>query len=141
MMKAEFLRISCLSLMLATLPCGAAEAQLAIKAHAQEFPLSSVKLLDGPFKQATEVDRAFLLCMEPDRLLAGFRVQAGLPKKAAPYGGWEAINPTNRYSMVGHSLGHYLSALVRMANATGDAECRRRAEYIVNEFAECQNAP
>jgi uncharacterized protein len=118
----------------------AAEVVPVVKAQAEEFPLSAVKLLDGPFRQAMEVDRAFLLQIEPDRLLAGFRVQAGLPKKAEPYRGWEAINPTNRYTMAGHSLGHYLSALSLMAATTGDAECRRRADYIVAELAECQKA-
>src|SRR5262245_24090918 len=76
----------------------AAEMSPAVKSQAQEFPLSAVKLLDGPFRQAMEVDRAFLLRIDPDRLLAGFRVQAGLPKKAEPYRGWEEINPTNRYT-------------------------------------------
>jgi DUF1680 family protein len=117
----------------------AAEVRPAVKAQAQDFPLSAVKLLDGSFRQAMDVDRAFLLRIEPDRLLAGFRTQAGLPKKAEPYRGWEAINPTNRYTMAGHSLGHYLSAMAMLAS-TGDAECRHRAEYIVAELAECQKA-
>jgi uncharacterized protein len=139
MMKAEFFSYVSLVL-LAVLPARAAEVQSAVRAQAQEFPLTAVKLLAGPFQQATEVDRAFLLRIDTDRLLAGFRTQAGLPKKADPYGGWEEINPTNRFTMAGHSLGHYLSALVMMADTTGDAECRRRAEYIVNELAECQRA-
>ena len=118
----------------------AAERPPTVKPQAQDFPLSSVKLLDGPFLHAMEVDKTFLLSIDPDKLLAGFRTQAGLPKKTEPYRGWEAINPTNRYTMAGHSLGHYLSALVLMASSTGDAECRRRADYIVSELAECQKA-
>ena len=50
-----------------------------------------MKLLDGPFRRAMETDKAYLLRLEPDRLLAGFRREAGLPKKADPYGGWETI--------------------------------------------------
>lgn len=135
------MRIAYVSLvLLAGLPSGAAEVRPVVNAQAQEFPLTAVKLLDGPFRQAMEVDRTFLLRIEPDRLLAGFRTQAGLPQKAEPYSGWEEINPTNRFTMAGHSLGHYLSALAMMANSTGDAECRRRAEYIVSELAECQKA-
>lgn len=57
--------------------------------RAKEFPLSAVTLLDGPFKHAMEIDRAYLLRLDPDRFLAGFRREAGLPKKAEPYGGWE----------------------------------------------------
>jgi uncharacterized protein len=122
--------------------CLATEVQPAVKPQAQEFPLAAVKLLDGPFKQAMEVDKAFLLRVEPDRLLAGFRMQAGLPKKTEPYvsRGWETIDPNSRFTMAGHSLGHYLSALAMMVSSTGDAECRRRADYIVSELDACQKA-
>src|SRR6516162_5327438 len=110
-------------ILLAVVRCGAAEVQPAIKPQAQEFSLSAVKLLDGPFRQAMEVDRVFLLRIDPDRLLAGFRAQAGLPKKAEPYGGWEEIKPADRFTMAGHSLGHYLSALAMRppARATPNA--------------------
>jgi hypothetical protein len=87
-----------------------------------------------------EVDKAYLLRLEPDRLLAGFRREAGLPKKAEPYGGWETIPDEGRYSLAGQALGHYLSALSLMASATGDAECRRRVGYIVEELRTCQQA-
>ena len=54
------------------------------------FPLTDVRLLDGPFKQAMQLDAQYLLSLEPDRLLHNFRVTAGLPSSAAPLGGWEA---------------------------------------------------
>ncbi len=50
--------------------------------QAREFPLSAVELLESPFREAMETDKAYLLRLEPDRLLAGFRREAGLPKKA-----------------------------------------------------------
>jgi uncharacterized protein len=118
----------------------AAEIQPAVKLRAEEFPLSAVKLLEGPFRQAMEVDRAYLLRLEPDRLLAGFRREAGLPKKADPYGGWETIPVQGRWSLAGEALGHYLSALSLMAAASGDAECARRVTTIVDELAACQKA-
>src|SRR4029079_8719677 len=104
----------------------------AVRPQAEEFPLSAVKLLDGPFKHATEIDKKFLLNIEPDRLLACFRSEAGLPKKADPYpfNEWEGFRPGQRYTMAGHILGHYLSALVMVTSSTGDAECRRRVDYI-----------
>jgi DUF1680 family protein len=111
-----------------------------VSAAATEFPLSAVRLLDGPFRKAQETDRAFLLRIDPDRLLAGFRREAGLPGKAEPYGGWETIPEEGRYSLAGQGLGHYLSALCMMAASTGDAECARRARYIVSELAACQKA-
>ena len=51
----------------------AAVVRSAVSLRARGFPLSSVKLLDGPFRQAMETDKAYLLRLEPDRLLAGFR--------------------------------------------------------------------
>ena len=35
-------------------------------------PLSSVRLLDGPFADAVKANRAYLLALEPDRLLAPY---------------------------------------------------------------------
>ena len=121
-------------------PVAATEPRPAVALQAQEFPLSAVKLLDGPFRRAMELDKAYLLRLEPDRLLAGFRREAGLPKKAEPYGGWETIPDKGRYSLAGQALGHYLSALSLMASATGDDECRRRVGYIVDELSACQQA-
>ncbi len=114
--------------------------QGAVTLRAQEFPLAAVQLLEGPFRHAMATDKAYLLRLEPDRLLAGFRREAGLPKKAEPYGGWETIPDKGRYSLAGQALGHYLSALSLMASATGDAECRRRVGYIVTELNACQQA-
>ncbi|WP_188504359.1 glycoside hydrolase family 127 protein [Parapedobacter pyrenivorans] len=98
------------------------------------FPLTAVKLLDGPFKHATELNEKILLAYEPDRFLARFRQNAGLEPKAESYGGWEA------QSLAGHSLGHYLSACALMYNGTGNKEFKTRADYIVDELALCQEA-
>ncbi|WP_257666387.1 glycoside hydrolase family 127 protein [Parapedobacter tibetensis] len=98
------------------------------------FPLTAVKLLDGPFKDATELNERILLAYEPDRFLARFRKNAGLEPKAEHYGGWEA------QSLAGHSLGHYLSACALMYLSTGNEEFRIRANYIVDELALCQEA-
>lgn len=107
----------------------------AVPLAAEPFPLDRVRLLDGPFLEAQQLNARFLLeVVEPDRLLAGFRAQAGLPKKAERYGGWEArgIN--------GHSLGHYLSALATLYSSTGDARALERLRYVVSELAACQAA-
>lgn len=103
--------------------------------QAEPFPLDRVRLLDGPFKERENANARYLLeIVEPDRLLAGFRAQAGLPEKAKRYGGWEArgIN--------GHSLGHYLSAVSALYATTGDARARERIDYVVTELAACQAA-
>ncbi|MBV9124155.1 MAG: glycoside hydrolase family 127 protein, partial [Planctomycetes bacterium] len=69
-------------------------------------------------------------------LLHSFRVTAGLPSSALPYGGWEAPNCELR----GHCLGHYLSACSLMYAATGDRRLKDRADTIVAELARCQEA-
>src|SRR5690348_3196878 len=43
------------------------------------FPLTNVRLLDGPFKHAMQLDENYLLSLDVDRLLHNFRVNAGLP--------------------------------------------------------------
>ena len=102
--------------------------------RAELFPLGSVRLLDGPFQIAQQTDHDYLLALEPDRFLAWFRKEAGLPPKAAVYPGWESRG------VAGQSLGHYLSALATMWQATGDDRLRARADYIVDELAACQDA-
>src|SRR6187431_2883754 len=76
----------------------------AVAAKAFAVPVDKVVLLDGPFKKAMEADAAYLLTIEPDRLLADFRNHAGLKAKAERYGGWESSG------LAGHTLGHYISA-------------------------------
>ncbi len=98
------------------------------------FSLSDVELLEGPFKHATELNIKSLLNYDPDRLLARFRVEAGLKKKAEPYGGWEAE------SLAGHSLGHHLSACALMYQTTGNELFKERANYIVDELSKVQVA-
>lgn len=98
------------------------------------FSLEDVKLLDGPFLHAEELNRNSLLNYEPDKLLAKFRIEAGLKPKAEHYGGWEDN------TIAGHSLGHYLTAICLMYKSTGDEEFLKRINYIVDELFECQKA-
>jgi len=98
------------------------------------FDLKDVRLLDGPFKHAQDLSGKSLMNYEPDRLLANFRTRAGLEPKARPYGGWESM------ALMGHSLGHYLSALSLMYASTGEEKYKNRVNYIVNELEEIQKA-
>lgn len=101
---------------------------------AKPFSLHDVRLLDGPFKQGQDTAAEYLLQLEPDRLLAGFRKEAGLEPKAESYKGWEARG------IAGHSLGHYLSACALAWASTGDERFLERTKYIVSELAACQDA-
>jgi DUF1680 family protein len=100
----------------------------------QPFSPGEVRLLDGPFRHAMEMDSAYMLSLEPDRLLSWFRKDAGLTPKAPVYGGWESLG------LAGHTLGHYLSACSRMYLDTGDKRVLERVNYIVNQLDSCQMA-
>lgn len=107
--------------------------KIEIKAYA--FNLRDVRLLEGsPFKNAMDKDAAYLLVIEPDRLLHRFHKNAGLPVKGEVYGGWESEG------LSGHSLGHYLSACALFYAATGNEEFKKRVDYITNELEICQTA-
>lgn len=105
-----------------------------IRREANPFRLEDVRLLYGPFKVAMTRNAEYLLRLEPDRLLSGFRKEAGLAPKAKVYGGWESM------TIAGHSLGHYLSAVSMMFASTGDVRFRDRVNYIVAELDACQRA-
>jgi DUF1680 family protein len=104
---------------------------------AQQLPLASVRLLDGPFADAVKVNRAYLLAHDPDRLLAPYFREAGVEPKARPYANWESSG------LNGHTAGHYLSALATMIASgadTPEGELRRRLDYMVAELDRCQQA-
>lgn len=109
-------------------------AAAGVFASAAPLPLASMRLLPSVYLEAVEANRGYLHRLEPDRLLHNFRTSAGLAPKGERYGGWEAD------TIAGHTLGHYLTALSLMHAQTGDAESRRRVDYIVGELAECQAA-
>ena len=103
-----------------------------VKAYA--FNIKDVQVTGGMFKQAMDLDAAYLLDLEPDRLLHRFHQYAGLPTKGEVYGGWES------QGLSGHTLGHYLSACAMMYASTGDKRFKARVDYIVSELARCQQA-
>jgi len=124
-------------LLAAMAPCAHAQAGASVARlpGARPFALPSVRLLPGPFEAARALDARYLLSLSADRLLHGFRSNAGLAPKAPRYGGWESgeLCP-------GHTLGHYLSACSMMWASTGQAAFRRRVAHIVDELHACQQA-
>ena len=131
--EAMSMRVHCLlaGLLMTVIQARAAEKPALA---AEPFPLSAVRLLPNPFKAAMEADQKYLTSLDPDRLLAGFRANAGLPEKAKVYGGWESRG------ISGQTLGHYLSACAMMYAATGEERFRERVKYCVGELKECQDA-
>ena len=102
------------------------------------FDLHDVRIGEGPFLAAQRLDADYLLRLEPDRMLANFRGNAGLQPKAAVYGGWESVEPWVDIRCHGHTLGHYLTAAACMFASTGDPVFAERVDYIVGELALCQ---
>ena len=102
------------------------------------FGLDRVRLGAGPFLAAQTLDADYLLKLEPDRMLANFRKNAGLEAKAPVYGGWESVEPWIWIRCHGHTLGHYLGAAACMYQSTGDERFAQRVDYLVAELAECQ---
>lgn len=104
------------------------------------FDLADVALGEGPFLHAQRMTEAYLLRLEPDRLLHNFRVNAGLAPRAPAYGGWESAPLWAEINCHGHTLGHYLSACALAFRSTGDRRFRQRVDYIAEELAACQKA-
>lgn len=104
-----------------------------VSAKVKYFDLQDVRLLDSPFKNAMELNAAWMLDMDMDRLLSNFLTNADLKPKAEPYGSWEAMG------IAGHTLGHYLTAVSQQYAATGDVRFKERVDYIVSVLDTCQN--
>jgi DUF1680 family protein len=110
------------------------KVQAVIPLPARAFALQDVRLLEGPFQRAMELDRQYLLSLDVDRLLHNFRVNAGLPSSAQPLGGWEEPKGELR----GHFVGHYLTACALMYASTGDQRLKDKGDAVVAGLAQCQ---
>lgn len=99
--------------------------------YTNEFPLGAVKLLDGPFKNAQDLNIKTLLKYDVDRLIAPYRKEAGLPEKASSFTNWSGLD--------GHIGGHYLSAMAMNYAATGNTSCKDLMDYMVSELKACQD--
>jgi uncharacterized protein len=106
----------------------AAQTQL----YSNSFPLGDVVIKDQRFAHARDLNIQTLLQYDVDRLLAGYRKEAGLPAKAVIYPNWDGLD--------GHVAGHYLSALAMNYAATGNTACRDRMLYMLTELKACQDA-
>jgi uncharacterized protein len=102
------------------------------KLYPNEFPLADVQLLKGPFRHARDLNIKVLLQYDVDRLLAGYRKEAGLPAKDSSFQNWHGLD--------GHVAGHYLSALAMNFAATKNKACGERMLYVLAELKACQQA-
>ena len=102
------------------------------------FSLADVTMTDEYCVNAFSKEMEYLLSFDTDRLLAGFRENAGLNTKGAKrYGGWENTN------IAGHAIGHYLTALAQayqhpeLSDAQREA-VKSRMYTLIDGMRECQ---
>jgi uncharacterized protein len=110
--------------------------KMAVPQKARPLPTSDVRVTGGPLKRAQDLNGAYLLDLQPDRMMAFLRKSAGLEPKAEGYGGWDGPGR----QLTGHIAGHYLSGVSLMWAATGDSRFKERADYLVRELKAVQDA-
>ncbi|MDT3386290.1 MAG: glycoside hydrolase family 127 protein, partial [Bacteroidota bacterium] len=118
------------------------------KLYPNHFDLSEVTLLDGPMKNAMELNFKTLLQYDVDRLLTPFIRQAGLT--SGNYANWQTLHPNfmnwggNGFDLSGHVGGHYLSALAMAYAACRDVDMKQqlkaRLNYMLGVLKDCQDA-
>lgn len=111
------------------------EKNVCVPLKALAFDYADVRLLDGPFKKAMEIEQHWLKEADVNRFLHNFRVTAGLATNAQAFGGWESLDCELR----GHSLGHLLSGLALMYASTQDKQYCEKGAMLVKGLAECQH--
>lgn len=104
----------------------------------------NARINGGIFRQRMDVNRRYLLELDPQCLLQNFYLEAGIimpdlqvvsnPQEAKLHWGWEA--PTCQ--LRGHFLGHWMSAAARLMCSQKDEVLKQRLDYVVAELARCQ---
>ncbi|MGN0972752.1 MAG: glycoside hydrolase family 127 protein [Aristaeellaceae bacterium] len=95
---------------------------MSANSNPRAFGLHQAEVTDDYCHNALQKDVDYLLSLDTERLLAGYRENAGLPA-AQRYAGWE------RHLLAGHTLGHYLTAAAQGYANAGVSEADRRALY------------
>ena len=96
------------------------------------YKYDEVKLLPSPFLSAMEKDVELINAMKPDKLLSGFRQEAGLLPKDSKYEGWES------QGVAGQFLGHYLSANAIYYVYSKNPQTLYKINYCIDELELCQ---
>lgn len=99
----------------------------------REYARNAVTLTEPVFVNAYMKEKEYLCSLDIDKLLAGFREIAGIPKRADRYPrGWEHTE------FSGHTLGHYLVALAQVYAKEKSGEIEERLQYILSELSQSQ---
>ena len=104
----------------------------------EDFSISAVTMKDEYSVNAFNKEVEYLLSFDNNRLLAGFRENAGLNTQGAKrYGGWENTN------IAGHAVGHYLTAIAQAYQnpnlSSKDKEAlKSKMTSLIDGLRECQ---
>ena len=107
----------------------------------------NITLLSSVFSQSEKIGREYLDGVDIDRLLSPIFEAHNMPapNNAKRYGGWERKSANNwekspeTFSLAGHSLGHFLSALSECYAKSGDKKLKQKILYIVSQLESVQN--
>ena len=105
----------------------------------QDFDLDDITMTDSYCTNAFDKEIEYLLSFDMNRLLAGFRENAGLNTYGAKkYGGWENTN------IAGHTVGHYLTAIAQAYQNPNISDTQRQKllsnmKTLIDGMRECQN--
>ena len=107
----------------------------------------NITLLNSVFSQSEKIGREYLDGVDIDSLLSPiFEAHNMLaPNNAKRYGGWERKSANNwekspeTFSLAGHSLGHFLSALSECYAKSGDEKLKQKILYIVSQLESVQS--
>ena len=99
------------------------------------FPLASVRLAPGIFKEQEEINARYLDSLTVDRLLHSFRLTAGISSGATPYQGWDEPACELRGHFAG---GHVLSAFALASACSGNSVLKGRGDALVAGLDACR---
>ena len=107
----------------------------------------NITLLSSVFSQSEKIGREYLDGVDIDKLLSPIFEAHNMPapNNAKRYGGWERKSANNwekspeTFSLAGHSLGHFLSALSECYAKSGDEKLKQKILYIVSQLESVQN--
>lgn len=115
-----------------------------------DFNMDEIQVTDSYYVNSLDKENKYLLSLDTDRLLAGFRETAGSIAGMTHDGIMKYMNNTTRYgggwenSLIGgHTLGHWLSAMAQAyankgTNESDRAEIKKTLDSVIDALADCQ---
>ncbi|HBG25578.1 MAG: hypothetical protein A2Y10_05000 [Planctomycetes bacterium GWF2_41_51] len=120
-MKIQILKIALCCLIVCS------SCHIVLASPIQTFDYNGVRLDNSRLKSQLDHVKSEYLSIPNDDLLKGFRQRAGLAAPGFNMGGWYS----NDYF---HVFGQIISGLSRMYAATGDAACKAKVDYLIEEW-------